>query len=254
MKDTPPTPEHKLQPTSDCLQKTFTCTDKEIVAWRNCLFYRYASVSNDLITIHQNDYDSDDNPLSLPSWIEDPIPSCLAKSVLRIFYQGTKRVTLSLYATSQNTGTLLCQGLDCERWDDEECEALKDIVTQYCEDNEPHTLKNALISVPLTFLTENGTTISLSSPVCELNAVCPPPPSSTLTVPKQLHFEESGVSKNAPEQQSVAERTESPSSSANTSADSKQSENSTPKVVKSAKRYRRRTMCPANTWLYLTDC
>ena len=112
----------------------------------------------------KNDFDFEDNSLSLPLWLGEHIPNHLAKSVLRIYCDDTKRITLSFYFSHQGTGTLLCQGVDCPKWDAQECEVLKDIISDGCVEGDMTTVRASLMSLPVTFLRESGPVVELSTP------------------------------------------------------------------------------------------
>ncbi|KAL8577895.1 hypothetical protein ACOMHN_018700 [Nucella lapillus] len=112
------TSSNKLQPTLDDSQKRCSCGIEELTVWRNMLLYRYSAVSHPSFYMETVDYDHDMNELSLSAnWITT-VPPMLSKTVIRIYYNATKRVTLTLYyAPAQSSGTLLCQGKDCSQWD-----------------------------------------------------------------------------------------------------------------------------------------
>ena len=109
----PPTKEGQLQATRDTNQKRFACSEKEILAWRNSLVYRYSVITLEHFKAERINFDYENIQLSLPPWINSSTPTCLAKSVIRLYIKGSKPVTVTLYHTKHGTGTLLCQGPDC---------------------------------------------------------------------------------------------------------------------------------------------
>ena len=58
-------------------------------------------------------------------------PLELAKTVIRLFRNHTKLVTIILYVTVTPAGTLLCQGRHYPAWDSNECEVLRGIVSAF---------------------------------------------------------------------------------------------------------------------------
>ena len=112
MAHSPPTKVGQLQATRDTNQKSFSCSEKEILAWRNSL-NRYSAITSEHFKAEMIDFDHENKQLSLPPWINSPTRTCLAKSVIRLYIKASKRLTVTLYHTRHGTGTLLCQGPDC---------------------------------------------------------------------------------------------------------------------------------------------
>lgn len=192
--------DRKLKSTNDILQKRFSCTENELIIWRNSLVYRYTAISDNSIVVKTSDFDYDDNNISLPLWINRPIPSILAKSVLRIFSNGSKRVTLTLYFTRQESGTFLCQGVDCEKWEVHEFESINGFVSAFGENGDVDGLLASLMSLPLKFLTANGPATKLTPPSTEpvvdndVENTCTP----STSLSSNLYEEEVRCASNAP--------------------------------------------------------
>ena len=148
----PPTKEGQLQATRDTNQKRFSCSEKEILAWRNSFIYRYSAITSEHFKAERIDFDYEHNQLSLPAWINSSTPTCLAKSVIRLYTKASKRVTVILYHTRHGTGTLLYQGLDCNEWDQTECQLLSNIVADFCRKEDLHSLRSGLVRLPFSFL------------------------------------------------------------------------------------------------------
>ena len=161
----PPTKEGKLQATRDTNQKRFSCSEKEILAWRNSLIYRYSAITSEHFKAERIDFGHEDKQLSLPSWINSSTPTCLAKSVIRLYIKGSKRVTVTLYHTRHGTGTLLCQGPDCNEWDQTECQLLSNIVADFCLNEDLHSFRSRLVRLPFSFQQELTGDVQLLTPV-----------------------------------------------------------------------------------------
>ena len=87
-------------------------------------------------------------PLSVPL----PPPSELSKTVIRIYCEKAKSITVTLYFTAQATGTLLCHGRDCARWDSDECGITKHHVATFMENKNAEQLAASLLEAPVTFI------------------------------------------------------------------------------------------------------
>ena len=98
-------------------------------------------------------------PLTVPL----PPPSELSKTVIRIYCEKAKSITLTLYFTAQATGTLLCQGRDCVRWDSDECEIIKHHVATFMDNKNAEQLAVSLLEVPVTFIKSFSGTIAMKS-------------------------------------------------------------------------------------------
>ena len=155
----------KLKPTLDSIQKRFSCSTEELTIWRNCLSYRYSSIQDTCVVFEISDYDKNDAVLdNVPKLICMPLPSELAKSVIRIFWNSSKSITVTLYFTLQSGGTLLCQGKDCPVWDTDECEVLKAFVYKYMGDHNTDDLLKSLLLTPLSFISGLKESPPLSAP------------------------------------------------------------------------------------------
>ena len=143
----------KLKPTLDEIQKRFSSSVEELIAWRNALLYRYSAIRDSSVTVEVTDYDSEMQVLPLSrKWLTD-LPFNLVKTVIRIFSDSSKRITVTLYyVPSQSYGTLLCQGKDCVQWDSHECESLKNLITEYVASQDSAVFLASLLKVPLIFL------------------------------------------------------------------------------------------------------
>ena len=123
------------------------------------------------MTLQVTEYDQQHDILQWPSlrWINNTGRE-LAKSTIRLFSHSSKRVTITLYfRTKVNAGTLLCQEIDCNNWDKEECEQLKTFVHSFLENGDVSQLQMSLLQTPITFLHSHGT-LSLSTP--KMDVVC----------------------------------------------------------------------------------
>ena len=99
----------KLKSTLDDIQKRFSCGRDELCIWRNSLCYRYSAITNNELSVEINDYDINDSVLGgIPLLVPLPPPSELSKTVIRIYCEKAKSITLTLYFTAQATGTLVC--------------------------------------------------------------------------------------------------------------------------------------------------
>ena len=49
----------KLKPTLDEIQKRFSSSVDELIAWRNALLYRYSAIRDSSVVVEASDYDSD---------------------------------------------------------------------------------------------------------------------------------------------------------------------------------------------------
>ena len=144
---------NKLQPTLDDIQKRFSCSISELLAWRNALVFRYSGITDNSVTVETSDFDNDMHELpSSKEWVVD-LPTNLAKTVIRLYSSSSKRITVTLYyVPGQSSGTLLCQGKDCALWDSYECERLKSLITKYVTDHDSAAFLKALLRVPLVFV------------------------------------------------------------------------------------------------------
>ena len=104
----------KLKSTLDDIQKRFSCGRDELCIWRNSLCYRYSAITNNELSVEINDYDINDsvlggNPLIVPL----PTPSELSKTVIRIYCEKAKSITLTtlFYSSSHWYFTLPGQRL-----------------------------------------------------------------------------------------------------------------------------------------------
>ena len=70
-------------------------------------------------------------------------------------------ITLTLYFTAQATGTLLCQGRDCVRWDSDECEIIKHHVATFMNSKNAEQLTVSLLEGPVTFIESFSGTIAI---------------------------------------------------------------------------------------------
>ena len=184
----PPTKEGQLQATRDTNQKRFACSEKEILAWRNSLIYRYSAITSEHFKAERIDFDNENKQLSLSPWINSSTPTCLAKSVIRLYIKGSKRVTVTLhhtrhgtgtllcqgpdcnvtvtlYHTRLGTGTLLCQGPDCNELDQTECQLLSNIVADFCHNEDLRSLWSGLVRLPCSFLQNLTGDVQLLTPV-----------------------------------------------------------------------------------------
>ena len=106
----------KLKPTLDDIQKRFSCGRDELCIWRNSLCYRYSAITNNEFSVEISDYDINDSVLGgIPLFVPLPPPSELSKTVIRIYCEKVKSITVTLYFTAQATGTLLCQRIMCAK-------------------------------------------------------------------------------------------------------------------------------------------
>ena len=147
--------------------------------WRNALLYRYSAISDNGIEVEIDEYDADNaNIYLVPELLttkNPPPPPQLAKTVIRLFYQGAKLVTLTLYSTVTSAGTLLCQGKECPAWDSKECDALRDIVTSFRHNEDLGVVTQSLLRIPFTLsVTEDGSSI-LKPPQAQTNPGGPNP-------------------------------------------------------------------------------
>ena len=94
----------KLKSTLDDIQKRFSCGRDEICIWRNSLCYRYSAITNNELSVEIIDYDINDSVLGgIPLIVPLPPPSELSKTVIRIYCEKAKSITLTLYFTPQAT-------------------------------------------------------------------------------------------------------------------------------------------------------
>ena len=70
-----------------------------------------------------------------------------------------------MYFASQSVGTLLCQGRDCVFWDKDECEVIKEFISQFMKDNDLEKLSQSLLHTPITFIK-----LSSGTPTLKLSA------------------------------------------------------------------------------------
>ena len=126
--------------------------------------YRYSAVSHASFSAQIADYDDGMNELPVSTNWVNTLPPMLAKTVIRLYYNASKRVTVTLYyAPGQSSGTLLCQGKDCEQWDLQECEVLKTIVSDYMMHKDFNQLTSSVLNTPLAFL-EHPEPLPLTTP------------------------------------------------------------------------------------------
>ena len=152
----------KLKSTLDDIQKRFSCGRDELCIWRNSLCYRYSAITNNELSVEINDYDINDSVLGgIPLLVPLPPPSELSKTVIRIYCEKAKSITLTLYFTAQATGTLLCQGRDCVRWDSDECEIIKHHVATFMDSKNAEQLTVSLLEAPVTFIESFSGTIAM---------------------------------------------------------------------------------------------
>ena len=152
----------KLKSTLDDIQKLFSCGRDELCIWRNSLCYRYSAITNNELSVEINDYDINDSVLGgIPLTVPLPPPSELSKTVIRIYCEKAKSITLTLYFTAQATGTLLCQGRDCVRWDSDECEIIKHHVATFMDSKNAEQLTVSLLEAPVTFIESFSGTIAM---------------------------------------------------------------------------------------------
>ena len=152
----------KLKSTLDDIQKRFSCGRDELCIWRNSLCYRYSAITNNELSVEINDYDINDSVLGgIPLIVPLPPPSELSKTVVRIYCEKAKSITLKLYFTAQATGTLLCQGRDCARWDSDECEIIKHHVRTFMDNKNAEQLAASLLEAPVTFIKSFSGTIAM---------------------------------------------------------------------------------------------
>jgi hypothetical protein len=148
----------KLLNTLDRIQKRFWCDIIELTEWRNALIYRYSAIADPLFKLEVVDFNQEDEVLNRPGgkWI-DKLPNDLAKTAIRLSWNGSKRITVTLYFKSaSNEGTLLCQGKDCIRWNSEECEKLKHLVSDFVQSHDYGAFTATLLRVPLCFVQAYG--------------------------------------------------------------------------------------------------
>ena len=74
-------------------------------------------------------------------------------------------MTVTLYHTRHGTGTLLCQGPDCNEWVQTECQLLSNIVVDFCLNEDLHSLRSGLVRLPFSFLQELTGDVQLLPPV-----------------------------------------------------------------------------------------
>ena len=152
----------KLKSTLDDIQKRFSCGRDELCIWRNSLCYRYCAITNNELSVKINDYDINDSVLGgIPLIVPLPPPSELLKTVIRIYCEKAKSITLTLHFTAQATGTLLCQGRDCARWDSDGCEMIKHHVATFMDNKNAEQLAASLLEAPVTFIKSFSGTIAM---------------------------------------------------------------------------------------------
>ena len=152
----------KLKSTLDGIQKRFSCGRDELCIWKNSLCYRYSANTNNELSVEINDYDINDFVVGgIPLIVPLPLPVELSKTVIRIYCENAKSMTLTLYFTAQATGTLLCQGRDCARWDSDECEIINHHVATFMDNKNAEQLPVSLLEAPVNFIKSFSGTIAM---------------------------------------------------------------------------------------------
>ena len=134
-------------------RNVFSCGRDELRIWRNSLCYRYSAITNNELGVEISDYDISDSVLGgIPLFVPLPPPSELSNTVIQIYCEKAKSITVTLYFTTQTTGTLYCQGRDCARWDSDECEIIKHLVMTFLDNKNAEQLAASLLEAPVTLL------------------------------------------------------------------------------------------------------
>ena len=152
----------KLLATIDNFQKRFFCNLAEICAWKKVLLKRYRHLeSNVKIDIEHKDLEK--HPVLPQCSLCDPTtllvrftppPENVSSTVIRLFVNGHKYITFTLYFKQNEKGCLLAQGVHCSDFARAEVNNLEQFVIKLlkADDTDVHIeekLVNELLSIPL---------------------------------------------------------------------------------------------------------